>query len=59
LLSKIQVPVSAIEAISIRIHKIRDEELQAQVNELIIGYFTCFSAIIMPIIALGEILLMA
>ncbi|KAG5245119.1 nitrate regulatory gene2 protein [Salix suchowensis] len=37
LLSKIKVPVSAIEAISIRIHKIRDEELQGQVNELIIG----------------------
>ncbi|KAJ6353738.1 hypothetical protein OIU76_002708 [Salix suchowensis] len=30
LLSKIKVPVSAIEAISIRIHKIRDEELQGQ-----------------------------
>ncbi|KAF9681835.1 hypothetical protein SADUNF_Sadunf05G0043900 [Salix dunnii] len=37
LLSKIKVTVSSIEAISIRIHKIRDEELLGQVNELIIG----------------------
>lgn len=46
LLSKIKVPVSAIEAISIRIHKIRDEELQAQVNELIIGLSRMWKLII-------------
>lgn len=46
MLSKIKVPVSAIEAISIRIHKIRDEELQAQVNELIIGLSRMWKLII-------------
>ncbi|KAJ6775101.1 hypothetical protein OIU79_018310 [Salix purpurea] len=46
LLSKIKVPVSAIEAISIRIHKIRDEELQGQVNELIIGLSRMWKLII-------------
>ncbi|CAK7354676.1 unnamed protein product [Dovyalis caffra] len=46
LLSKIKVPVGAIEAISIRIHKIRDEELQTQVNELIIGLARMWKLII-------------
>ncbi|KAJ6995625.1 hypothetical protein NC653_012465 [Populus alba x Populus x berolinensis] len=45
LLSKIKVPVSAIEAISIRT-KIRDEELQSQVNELIIGLSRMWKLII-------------
>lgn len=38
LLSKINVSVTAVAAIATRIHKLRDEELQYQVNELIEGY---------------------
>ncbi|XP_057974012.1 protein ROLLING AND ERECT LEAF 2 [Malania oleifera] len=37
LLTKINVCLGAIDAISSRIHKLRDEELQPQLNELIIG----------------------
>ncbi|CAA0827911.1 Protein of unknown function (DUF630 and DUF632 [Striga hermonthica] len=38
LLTKLDVSVKAIDAISIRIHKLRDEELQPQVAELIHGF---------------------
>lgn len=38
LLTKLNVCIKAIGAISSRIHKLRDEELQPQVGELIHGY---------------------
>ncbi|EOA36552.1 hypothetical protein CARUB_v10011692mg [Capsella rubella] len=37
-LSKINVSVRAVESISMRIHKIRDEELSCQVTEIINGF---------------------
>ncbi|XP_059631797.1 nitrate regulatory gene2 protein isoform X2 [Cornus florida] len=37
LLTKLNVGIKAVDAISSRIHKLRDEELQPQVNELIHG----------------------
>ncbi|CAK9163782.1 unnamed protein product, partial [Ilex paraguariensis] len=37
LLTKLNICIKAIDAISIRIHKLRDEELQPQVTELIQG----------------------
>ncbi|XP_017981663.1 PREDICTED: uncharacterized protein LOC18592362 [Theobroma cacao] len=37
LLTKINVCIKAVEAISIRIHKLRDEELQPQLTELVHG----------------------
>lgn len=38
LLTKLNVCIKAIDAISSRIHKLRDEELQPQIGELIHGY---------------------
>lgn len=38
LVTKLDVSIKAIDAISSRIHKLRDEELQPQVAELIHGY---------------------
>lgn len=38
LLTKLNVCIKAIDAIAHRIHKLRDEELQPQVAELIHGY---------------------
>jgi len=38
LLTKINVSVRAIDSISSRIHKLRDDELQPQLKELIYGY---------------------
>lgn len=38
LLTKLDVSIKAIDAISSRIQKLRDEELQPQVAELIHGY---------------------
>ena len=38
LLTKINVCIKAVEAISTRIHKLRDEELQPQLTELVHGY---------------------
>ncbi|KAI3758581.1 hypothetical protein L6452_06148 [Arctium lappa] len=38
LLTKLNVSIKAIDAISSEIHKVRDEELQPQVSELIHGY---------------------
>lgn len=38
LLTKLDVCINTIDAISSRIHKLRDEELQPQVSELIHGY---------------------
>ena len=38
LLTKLDVCIKAVDTISSRIHKLRDEELQPQVNELIHGY---------------------
>lgn len=37
LLAKINITVKAIDTISSRIHKLRDEELQPQLTELIQG----------------------
>lgn len=36
--TKINVCIRAVDAISSRIHKLRDEELQPQLTELIRGY---------------------
>ncbi|KAL6958056.1 hypothetical protein U1Q18_040406 [Sarracenia purpurea var. burkii] len=41
LLPKINVAVSAVDAISRRIHTLRDEELQPQLNELLHRYAQC------------------
>lgn len=38
LLTKINVCIKAVEAISTRIHKLRDEELLPQLTELVHGY---------------------
>lgn len=38
LLTKINVCIKAVDGISNRIHKLRDEELQPQVIDLIYGY---------------------
>lgn len=38
LLTKIDVCIKAVDAISARIHKLRDEELLPQVTELVHGY---------------------
>ena len=38
LLTKLDVSVKAIDSISSRIHKLRDEELQPQLAELVHGY---------------------
>lgn len=38
LLTKINVCIKAVDGISSRIHKLRDEELQPQVTDLIYGY---------------------
>lgn len=38
LLTKINVCIKAVEAISTRIHKLRDEELQPQLTDLVYGY---------------------
>ena len=39
--SRVSVAIQAVDAISKRIEKIRDEELQPQLIELIQGYITC------------------
>lgn len=38
LLTKINVSVRAVDSISRRIHRLRDEELQPRMKELIYGY---------------------
>lgn len=38
LLTKLDVSIKAIDTISSRIHKLRDEELQPQLTELVRGY---------------------
>lgn len=46
LLTKLDVSVKAIDSISSRIHKLRDEELQPQLAELVHGYVFISNAII-------------
>ncbi|GER37735.1 hypothetical protein STAS_14152 [Striga asiatica] len=46
LLTKLDVSVKAIDAISIRIHKLRDEELQPQVAELIHGFIRMWKSML-------------
>lgn len=41
LLTKLDVSIKAIDTISSRIHKLRDEELQPQLTELVHGYVYC------------------
>lgn len=38
LLTKINISIRTVEAISLRIHKLRDDELQPQLAALITGY---------------------
>lgn len=46
-MTKIDVCIKAVDAISTRIHKLRDEELLPQITELIHGYkLASFSLII-------------
>lgn len=47
LLTKLNVCIKAIDAISSRIHKLRDEELQPQIGELIHGYGSALSCLFM------------
>ncbi|KAM0032563.1 hypothetical protein Hdeb2414_s0016g00476421 [Helianthus debilis subsp. tardiflorus] len=46
LMTKLNVSVKAIDAISCEIHKVRDQELQPQVSELIYGLIRMWQAIV-------------
>lgn len=46
LLTKIDVSIKAVEAISTRIHKLRDDELQPQITDLVLGLRRMWSSIL-------------